>query len=111
MDINIRKLIGYIFLCAGFICILFAFYSMYEAFTNAAKPPELFKLNSLTFMVNAAQAQGPTEVTMPLDAQMQKLINLFLYYMYMFFVLAAGSRIGALGIELTREIKAVVKQE
>lgn len=109
MSPNTEKMIGYVMFCIGLICILYASYAMYNVFTNATKPPEIFQMKSLSFLVSSA-ADGPsTVINFALDSEARKVVNLFLYSLFMFFIVMAGSKISALGIQFIKEIKVEMK--
>ncbi len=111
MGIDTEKVFGYFLFSIGLICIAFAFYSTYSVFTDAAKPPEIFQLKSLAFSVNPGEGKAQMEVAVSLDPEARKVANIFLYYIFMLFILAMGSKIASLGIQFIREIKVAMKKE
>ena len=111
MSSNTEKFLGYILLLVGLICILYAFFSLYNAFTGAVKPPDLFQMQKLQFSVSPVGNSQSMVVSAPLDSEARKVVNLFLYYLFMFFIVMAGGTISSLGIQCIKEIKAVVKNQ
>lgn len=105
MDLDVKKIFGYFLLGIGLACIVFALYSLYSVFNDAASPPEIFQLSNLSFSIDSPDSRGPVEVKLPLDPQVRKVVNLFLYYMFMLFIVTVGGKLGNLGIQFIREIK------
>ena len=105
MSRDTEKIIGYALFCIGLGCILFAFYSLYGVFTNAANPPEIFKMQNLSFSVSSGAVNQSTSVTVPLDSESRKTVNVFFYYLFMLFIVMVGSQISSLGIQFIKEIK------
>jgi hypothetical protein len=102
MNSDTEKIFGYVLFCIGLICILFAFYSMYNVFTNATNPPEMFQMQSLSFSVSSGVDSQPTLVKITVDSELRKIVNIFLYYLFMLFIVMIGSAISNLGIQFTR---------
>jgi len=109
MDSQTERIIGYILIGIGLVCILFSFYSMYNVFTNVVNPPEIFKMQSLSLTTTVAGANGPAQINIALDQEARKVVDMFLYYLFMFFVVIVGSRLGSLGIQFIKEIKVQTK--
>jgi len=109
MSSDMEKIFGYILLCIGLICISFAFYSMYNVFTNLTPPPEIFKMKSLSFSISAGVANPSTVTDIALDPEVRKIVNMSLYYLFMLFIVMVGSKISSLGIQLIKEIKVEMK--
>ena len=105
MNWEIKKIFGYFLVCVGLVAIVFAFYSVYNVFMNAVAPPEIFQLSNFTFSVNAAADRPPVEVTAVLDPEIRKVVNMFLYYIFMLFCLAVGSKVSMLGAQFIRTAK------
>jgi hypothetical protein len=111
MNSEIEKIFGYVLLCIGLFCILFSFRSMYDVFTNKTDPPEIFQLQSVSFSASSGIADQSTSITMALDPQMRKVVNVFLYYLFMFFILMAGSKVSGLGIQFIKDVKVTPTKE
>ena len=109
MSTLIEKLAGYILLCVGLACILFAFSNMYGVFTGTADPPEIFKMQSLDLKTTPSGVSEPVAVKVPLGPEIRKIADMFLYYLFMIFVVIVGSKISGLGIQLIKEIKVKEK--
>jgi len=105
----LEKLFGIILLCAGLAVIAFAFSSARDAFTDVRTPPEIFKMENLEFSA-APQGNPETKVNITLDPEVRKVINLALYYLFMFFVVLVGTKIAGLGVQLIKEIRVRNKQ-
>jgi len=103
--LDTEKIFGYIMFAVGLCCILFALSSMRSVFTGATLPPEIFQMQTLNFTVNLGPNNPPAAMSMALDPEIRKLANMFLYYLFMFFVVLVGGKIGSLGIQLTKEVK------
>ena len=100
-----EKFLGYILFFIGLICILFAFHAMHNVFTNAAQPPEIFQMQNLNLSASSGAGSQPTQIQIALDPELRKIVNVFLYYLFMIFMVIMGSKISSLGIQLTKEIK------
>ena len=100
-----QKIIGYALTCLGVVCMLFSAYSIYEVFTNVTKPPEIFKLESLSVSIASSAANLSTQISIPLEPEIRKIFNIFLYYLFMMFILTLGSRISSLGMQFIKEQK------
>jgi len=100
-----EKMFGYVLVCVGLVCILFAFYSAYNVFTNAENPPGVFQMRSLEITVapQGAEAQ-PTQMSISVDTELRKTVNVLLYYLFMLFIVMVGSNIASLGIKFIKEI-------
>ena len=107
MKLDIKKIFGYFLVFTGLICMAFALYCVYNVFTNMTKPPEIFKLNNLVFFVNPGRDRVPTEVTVRLEPEARKIVDTFLYYLFMLFILALGSKVSMLGTQFIREVKGL----
>jgi hypothetical protein len=111
MSTLIEKFFGYILLCVGIACILFAFSGMYGVFTGTANPPEIFKMQSLDLKTTPSGVSEPVAVSVPLGPDIRKIADMFLYYLLMVFVVIVGAKISSLGIQLVKEIKVKVKKD
>jgi len=109
MNSNTEKILGYVLFCIGLFCIAFAFYSMYNVFTNLIQPPEIFKMKSLSFSLSAGAANPSTVMDIALDSEVRKIVNMFIYYLFMLFIVMVGSKISSLGIQFVKEIKVDMK--
>ena len=99
MNALIERIIGYVLVIIGLICILLAFISIYSVFTGAATPPEIFKMKNLELTINPTGImKGTTPVDLTIDSEMRKVVNMFLHYLFMAFVLMVGSKIGSIGV-------------
>ena len=105
MSWDTKKIFGYFLVCIGLISIVFALYSVYNVFLNAVNPPEIFQLNNLTFSVDTGQGRAPLEITTPLDPPVRRIVNMFLYYIFMLFILSVGSKVSMLGAQFIRTTK------
>jgi len=108
---NTEKVMGYVLLCIGLICILFALHSAYMVFTNVKEPPEIFRMKNFGFLISPGQGNPPMEVEIALEPELRKIVNIFLYYLFMLFILSVGSKIGGLGMHFIREIKIEMRKE
>ncbi len=108
MSLFFEKILGYSLLCVGIACIVFAFFSMHSVITDQAKPPEIFKMRDLTLTTSPSTSQ-PTVVTVAIDSDIRKIVNIFLYNLLMFFLVMVGGKVGSLGIQLIKEIKIKMK--
>ena len=100
-----QKLLGYILLFVGLICIFIAFRSMQDIFNQETNPPEVFQSKSLSFTMSSGAGVGPTAIRVNLDSDTRKTVNIFLYYLFMFFVVIIGGRLSSLGIQLIKDKK------
>lgn len=108
MSLFFERILGYSLLCVGLACIVFAFFSMHSVLTDQAKPPEIFQTQSLTLTTSPGTSQ-PTVVTIAIDPDIRKIVNIFLYNLLMFFLVMVGGKMGSLGIQLIKEIKIKMK--
>ena len=99
MSLHVEKIFGYILLSIGLACILFAFFSMYN----------VFKMQSLSLTTTPSGSSEPVVMSISLDSEARKIVNMFLYYLLMIFIVLMGAKISSLGILLTKEIKAKTK--
>ena len=111
MNSNKEKIFGYVLLWIGLTCIIFAFYSVYKVFTATTEPPKIFQMEKFTIVTSPDLDSPPVQLTIPLDSQIRKIINVFLYYLFMLFIVAIGGKIGSMGIQFLREIKIEMKKE
>lgn len=109
MSLHLEKIFGYILLGIGLVCLLFAFFSMYNVFTDLTEPPEIFKMESLSLSTTVSGSSEPAVTSISLDPEARKTVNMFLYYLLMIFIVIVGGKISSLGIQLIKEIK--VKQK
>ncbi|MGD0335493.1 MAG: hypothetical protein ABSB18_00105 [Candidatus Omnitrophota bacterium] len=111
MSSDTEKIFGYVMFCIGLICILFAFYSMCNVFTNTANPPELFQMQSLSLSASSDAASQPTLIKITLDPELRKIVNVFLYYLFMLFIVIVGSTISSLGIKFIKAITVKMQSQ
>ena len=111
MDVDTEKIFGYVLLGIGLLCMLFAFNSMRNVFTGLVMPPEIFQLQSLKFSASLGPDNSPTAITMALDPEVRKIANMFLYYLFMFFVVLVGGKVSSLGVQLIKDIKVGMKNQ
>lgn len=111
MNSSTEKFLGYILLSVGLICIVFAFFSLYNVFTGVVKPPDLFQMQKLQFSISSLGNGQSMVVSAPLDSEARKIVNLFLYYLFMLFIVMAGGTVSRLGVQCIKEIKAVVRKQ
>jgi len=109
MILHVEKIFGYILLGLGLVCILFAFLSMYNVFTDVSSPPEIFKMQSLSLTTTPSGSSEPGVISISLDPQARKIVDMFLYYLLMIFVVIIGGKLSSLGIQLIKELKTKVK--
>jgi hypothetical protein len=104
MSATTEKIIGYLLFGLGLFCIIFAVYSVYTVFTNVSNPPQVFNSQSVSLSVSSPEAgRSSADVQITLDDGIKKTVNTFLYYLFMFFILSAGSQIAGLGIKFIKE--------
>ena len=106
MPLKTEKVFGYILFFIGLICIFIAFRSLQSVFTDETNPPEIFRMRSLSFSVSAGADMPSTAVRVTLDPEIRKTVNIFLYYLFNFFVVIIGGKLSSLGIQLIREKKS-----
>jgi hypothetical protein len=112
MGSDTEKTFGYVMFCIGLICILFAFYSMCNVFKNTANPPEIFQMQSLSLSVSSgADSSQPTLIKITLDSESRKIVNVFLYYLFMLFIVIVGSIISGLGVQFIRKITVKMQSQ
>lgn len=109
MGLIIEKIFGYILLCIGLACILFASFSMYHVFTDVSTPPEIFRLESVSLTTTPSGTSQSTAITIPFDPEARKIVNMFLYYLLMLFMVIVGGKISSLGIQFIKEVKIKMK--
>lgn len=100
-----EKIIGNVLLGVGLILIIISFYSMYDVFMGTAKPPLVLKMESIAISppsVSGAETP-PTKIEVVSGSELSKIINIALWYVFMFFVLSAGTKIAGLGVKLIKE--------
>ena len=108
MEGQAEKILGYILLGVGLIIIFVCGYNAYTVFTGQSAPPEVFKMESVSFNVdNNAGAASRLELISGGNAS--KLINMALWYILMFFLVQVGGKVSSLGIQMVKEIKVIVK--
>lgn len=103
MDLSTKKVLGYTLLFIGLIGIIFSVYSVYQVFTNITRPPEIFQMQNLTFSLSASGDAPPVEVTVPLNQDVRKVVNTFLYFLFMYFVVCAAGKISTLGTQFIKK--------
>lgn len=106
MVLTSHKSFGYILLCVGLICIFFAFRSMQDIFNQEVKPPDIFQMKTLSFSVSSGADIPSTRISVSLDSQIRKPVNILLYCVFMFFILSIGGKLSSLGIQLIKEKKS-----
>jgi hypothetical protein len=111
MDRGHEVILGYVLLCIGLTCMAFALLCAYQIFTNVKSPPEIFQMESAVFSVSPYSNAPAVETKILLDPSIKTIVNMLLYYMLMFFILSAGAKLSALGIQLLRRIKVVVRDK
>lgn len=88
------KKTGYALLWGGVAVILYSILMAWRVFGGSVPPPELVNIQSIVLPLPNMQ------MAMPLDPQVSKAANISLYFMFAFFVSAAGGRIANLGVKL-----------
>ena len=99
----LEKFFGIILLCAGLAVMGFAFLLVYGVFSGVNTPPEVFKMETIGFTA-APQGNPATKISVDVDPEARKVINMALYYLFMFFVTSVGAKIAGLGVQLIKEI-------
>ncbi len=105
-----EEIIGYVLLGAGLIFILLAAYNVYTIFTGVSAPPEVFKMKSIVLNVNN-NAGGTNSVELVSGKVASKFMDMSVWYILMFFLVQAGSKIASLGIQMVKKIKVIVKSK
>jgi hypothetical protein len=95
---------GYALLWGGVGIILYSVFMAYRVFNGIVEPPILVDLKSIILPL------PNMPVTMPLDPQISKTINISIYFMFLLFVASAGNKIGGLGIKMLRPEKPEAKK-
>lgn len=109
MALFIERFLGYVLVCVGLLCIVFAVFSMHSVFTDARTPPEIFKLERLSFSATPSGAAQPTKMDIPINVDTRKIVNMGLYYLLMLFMVIVGGRVSSLGVQFIKEVKVKMK--
>ncbi len=109
MSSDTEKVLGYVLFCIGLACILFALFCVYNVFTDAVKPPNIFKMQKLSFTTSLGRDSQSMAINIPLDSDARKIVNVFLYYLFMLFIVTVGGKLSSLGIQFIKEIKVEMK--
>jgi hypothetical protein len=108
-----EKIIGYILLILGVLAIIFPSYSVYQVFTNRAKPVQLFKFEgvNLDFGKLVEQPESSKNLKQELIAPevLNDPMNLAAHVFLMGFLASSGLKIASIGVQLLRPIKVNVK--
>ncbi|MCX7927394.1 MAG: hypothetical protein N2606_04585 [Candidatus Omnitrophica bacterium] len=105
MDRNTEKFVGYCLLILGLFIIIFSAYQVYIVFVGIANPPRVMNFEDITMQL--PNIQGKVEIFA--SDILNKIGNLILWYLVMFFMVSCGHKIANLGIFLLRQIKVSVK--
>jgi len=98
------KKTGYALLWGGVGIILYSLLMGWKVFGGSVPPPALIDIRSITLPLPNMQ------VAVPLDPQISKTANISLYFLFIFFVSAAGGRIANLGIKLIKQPAPEIKK-
>jgi len=105
-----EKIIGYALLGAGLLFMLLAVYNVYTVFTGAKEPPAVFTIDSVILNVNNPSG-GSNSVELVSGKVASKFMDMFGWYILMFFIAQAGGKIAGLGIQLIKEMMVTVKSK
>ena len=97
MQMRNEKLIGFILLFLGLILIVGALCLVCFVFTGITRPPELFRMQSITVLIPTGTGAFGSIQLLPGEA-VSKLFNMAVWYILMLFVLSAGGKIAGLGV-------------
>jgi len=86
-----HKILGYLLICVGVLCIFFSFISMYKVFVGRQPVAPVVQLSDLQLQTQYGILQIPMQ-------NANTLMNLALFAVFMAFVLAAGGKLAGLGI-------------
>jgi len=106
MAATLHKSFGYVLLCVGLICIFFAFRSMQDIFNQEINPPDIFQMKTLQFSVSGSADIPSTAISVTMDPQIRKTVNILLYCVFLLFILTLGGKLSSLGIQLIKEKKS-----
>jgi hypothetical protein len=99
-----ERLIGFILLFLGLILIVGALCLVCFVFTGATRPPQLFKMQSITVLIPTGTGASGSIQLLPGEV-VSRLFNMAIWYIFMLFVLSAGGKIAGLGVQLLTQSK------
>ena len=120
------RTLGYVFLTAGLLIILFSTVSIFNVLTGKSAPPIVINTSAPSFLLPTQNIDAPpgslpsgvelTESNAPpvkliSDDVYNLFLNISLYYLLMIFIAGRGASLASLGIKLIKEIKVEVKQK
>ncbi|RLE65372.1 MAG: hypothetical protein DRJ38_03845 [Thermoprotei archaeon] len=103
---KIMKTLGYTLLTMGLVLIFYALASVLLVFMGVSKPPQLIVLNDIKINL----PMGSSLTLLESDV-LTSLMNLSLWYILMFFVLAAGEKIASIGIKILKELSIKIENQ
>lgn len=106
-----QKITGYGLLWLGIIIILTAVYNMFKVCRGAGNPPALFELKDVFLSLPAQGGLSNAKIMLFSGEDAGKMVNMVVFYMFMVFLLSAGSKLSGIGVQLLREIKIAVKNQ
>ncbi|MCL4397588.1 hypothetical protein M1403_01020 [Patescibacteria group bacterium] len=109
-----EKVIGYFLLAIGIIFIIVAALSVFQVFTGAAKPVQLFQTQGIFLNLGQSLTGSlPAQLTRGISSPSTEIIpaslindsaNLFAHIVLMGFLAGIGQKLASLGIQLIRPI-------
>ena len=111
MRIKADKTIGYVLLAVGAISIILAACSVFNVFTEATVPPAIFEMKDITIPISGGGGMPTAEIEVLSGTEISQITNMMLWFILMIFIIAAGGKLGGLGVKLVRDIKVEVKRE
>jgi hypothetical protein len=98
------KIVGYFLLGLGIILIVFALYSAFDVFTGSAKPAPVADLGGISISqpVPAGVAAEPIKIELISGKEASKIVNIGIWYLFMFFVVSVGAKISTIGVKLVK---------
>ncbi|OGC93115.1 hypothetical protein A3D85_00330 [Candidatus Amesbacteria bacterium RIFCSPHIGHO2_02_FULL_47_9] len=106
-----EKLTGYLLLVCGLLLIAYSVFSIYQVFTNAAKPIQLFtgqgvSLDLGSLIPTDLPVQPKSAKTEVISASyLNDISNITAHYLLMSFLVSVGFKVSSLGIQLLRPIE------
>lgn len=114
-DFASEKVIGYFLLFAGVVAILFAFFNLYQVFTNKASPVSPFNFGPVAVDLSKFVPDAPAGLNMTQDLikadMINRPMNLFAHFLLMGFLVTVGSKIATIGAMLVRPIKVKLNSD
>jgi hypothetical protein len=99
-----EKIIGYSLLFVGIFLIIVSVFSVFQVFTGAVKPVQLFQMQGISLDLGTQNGiKLPSTEIVP-AAMLNDTTNLFVHLLLMGFIASTGQKLASLGIELLRPI-------